>query len=663
MKRLLYFLSFAAMLFVGMACSESDGVDNPTKPESGKAEFTAQFKSLETRVSLNGATQQWEAGDQIVINDTTFTTSETGAKVKFKADKFNAAKGEAVVARYGSSEIATTQSARANNIPLGIPAIAVGEYASGMELTFSSVASFIKFTTHASGDITFESPDGGVLAAMFDVDDDGTVTFATDGSTAVTLKGCEAGKSYYVAIAPVTLKGDLAISVGGKELKSDKSNKTFAANTIYDLGKLTATAEKPEEPKDPEEPEDVEKRVYKIYLYQYQNSWSDVRLYAWDANETKYCGEWPGAKSGGEELFNGHKYLVWDMPVEAAGESISVIFNDGKAEGGAQSADFAIGVLAADCYLRLYGTEVSTIEDRRDPIPADGYEPDQPDTPDQPADGDTSPWALAGTFNDWANLAMHTTESSNLFVAKGVTLDDYAEIKVKDAATWDISYGGGINYLMADRWMTVYNNGSNVAVAEGGTYDIYFELGGDTGKLYLVSAGGAYSAATEQTSNGPAPGEPDQPDTPDTPENPDTPAVGEEYGGWGLVGEHQGWDIANPTPMYKSSTEGLYICENVTLKPTGFKFARRGLENWDGANTYFGAWKGTNEQEYFDFMVEMEVGSWYDVYDNNLGEHATNIGVTDWSKSYDVYLRVVEHAEWGEHLAYTIVEHGTAVSF
>lgn len=137
----------------------------------------------------------------------------------------------------------------------------------------------------------------------------------------------------------------------------------------------------------------------------------------------------------------------------------------------------------------------------------------------------------------------------------------------------------------------------------------------------------------------------------------------EEYA-WGLVGQHQGWDIANPTPMYKTGDGKGYARCNVTLQSNGFKFAKHGLTNWDTSNTYFGAWKeSTSGSGYFNFSTEMTAGDWYGVYTNNLGGQSYNIGVTDFNKTYDIYVKVIQDQSWGQELGYTVVEHGTAVTF
>ena len=132
--------------------------------------------------------------------------------------------------------------------------------------------------------------------------------------------------------------------------------------------------------------------------------------------------------------------------------------------------------------------------------------------------------------------------------------------------------------------------------------------------------------------------------------------------GWGLVGQHQGWDIANTTPMYKVADKA-YAALNVTLKDNGFKFAKTGLQNWNTDNTYFGAWKKSSGKGYFNFSTEMGTGAWYGVYTNNLGGQSENIGVSDFTKKYDVYVKVITDADWGQELGYTVVTEGTAVTF
>lgn len=59
----------------------------------------------------------------------------------------------------------------------------------------------------------------------------------------------------------------------------------------------------------------------------------------------------------------------------------------------------------------------------------------------------------------------------------------------------------------------------------------------------------------------------------------------------------------------------------------------------------------------------MGTGAWYSVYTNNLGGQSENIGVSDFTKKYDVYVKVITDADWGQELGYTVVTEGTAVTF
>ena len=136
----------------------------------------------------------------------------------------------------------------------------------------------------------------------------------------------------------------------------------------------------------------------------------------------------------------------------------------------------------------------------------------------------------------------------------------------------------------------------------------------------------------------------------------------EEYA-WGLVGQHQGWDITNPSRMYKTADGKGYARCGVKLQDNGFKFAKTGLKDWNTANTSFGAWKKTSGKDFFNYSTEMGVGAWYGVYTNNLGGQSNNIGVSDFTKTYDIYVKVMTDADWGQELGYTVVTAGTKVTF
>ncbi len=133
---------------------------------------------------------------------------------------------------------------------------------------------------------------------------------------------------------------------------------------------------------------------------------------------------------------------------------------------------------------------------------------------------------------------------------------------------------------------------------------------------------------------------------------------------WGLVGQHQGWDIANVTRLYQTTTANVYARGDIKLADNGFKFALVSGADWNDNKTNFGAWKKTDGKEFFDYSTEMAAGAWYEnVYTDNASSQFANIGVSDFNKAYDIYMNIFTSGSWGYGVHYTVVEHGTAVTF
>lgn len=120
---------------------------------------------------------------------------------------------------------------------------------------------------------------------------------------------------------------------------------------------------------------------------------------------------------------------------------------------------------------------------------------------------------------------------------------------------------------------------------------------------------------------------------------------------WGLVGQHQNWNLvkANLTRLYKEA-DNLFVVKGIKLSSTGFKFTQLTNTNWD---LTFGVNSGT--------YVYSPLGSWYQgIYTNNRDDKSNDIKVSDWNKTYDIYLRYVQNANWGKELGFAIVETGTS---
>lgn len=286
-------------------------------------------------------------------------------------------------------------------------------------------------------------------------------------------------------------------------------------------------------------PEDLSIPQYKVYVHPYNNVWTKFNLYSWDTAGANPTGAWPGTTTTVTESINGYTYYVWTMPRSATDSSLSIILNDGTT----QTADFVLGKLDKDYYLLLNGVTLSFVEDKENPEPEVVQGEPQPST-----------WALAGDFNSWGDLVMYTTDVDNLFVAKGVNIGAYKEVKIKQVGNWNTSYGGGINYLNANIWTKVYSGGSNLTIINAGKYDIYFDNANK--RIYVMNEGADYETATEQSANGAAP---------------DLSGAS-----WGLCGAHNNWSSPD-IKLEWDGTIGFYVALNAKL--TG-EFKVRANNSW-----------------------------------------------------------------------------------
>ena len=66
---------------------------------------------------------------------------------------------------------------------------------------------------------------------------------------------------------------------------------------------------------------------------------------------------------------------------------------------------------------------------------------------------------------------------------------------------------------------------------------------------------------------------------------------------------------------------------------------------------------------FHNYSTEMPVGQWYDMWTDACSVQKENLGVGNWSKSYDVYIKWTEYYQNSQHVYYTIVETGTKVSY
>lgn len=191
-------------------------------------------------------------------------------------------------------------------------------------------------------------------------------------------------------------------------------------------------------------------------------------------------------------------------------------------------------------------------------------------TLDKPFVAEKSEWGIVGDLTSWSDngdIAMYTTPTANLFVAKNITITEaqvYTGFKIRNKGNWTgTNYGGNFAYFVADRYMSVWKDGQNMQFTEAGTYDIYFQYkDGNEGKVWLVKAGTDYTTVAEQTKEGPMPNLSDV--------------------SWGLCGTHNNWSSPD-SQLTWDGTLGMYVIKNINL--TG-DFKVRGNNDWNKVANY-----------------------------------------------------------------------------
>lgn len=389
--------------------------------------------------------------------------------------------------------------------------------------------------------------------------------------TTITLK---AGDDIWVAIAPCVEKTALTVISEEKEVLFVEEL-ALKPCVIYNLGEIV-----PETTPEPEPtPESVD--VYFVPNDEWRDSGAWFAAYLWEGNEELDV-----------KLLDEDEDGIYSVAIPKS--MTNIIFcrmNPAYSEFAwnyvwKQTVDLKVGV-APNNYFYITGADSG-----------EWHSADYNPNPNPPTT-ELSKWAVAGTFNEWGDEVMFTTDVANIFVAQGLTLEEGAKFKIKGVGSWDVNYGGGINNLMPNMWMTGVKSGKNIAIAKSGTYDIYFDS--QNKYIYLMEEGVDYTTATEQSVDG------------------------EESISWGLCGTHNNWgnDGVKDIVLTWDQTTGLYVAYNATL--TG-EFKVRANNAW--GNDY-----GSNQ--------------WVIVDDKN-GQQMTKSGgnckVT--SGTYDVYFDLSNALIW-----------------
>ncbi len=185
---------------------------------------------------------------------------------------------------------------------------------------------------------------------------------------------------------------------------------------------------------------------------------------------------------------------------------------------------------------------------------------DAPAQPEAPADV----WGLIGVNDDWSNdIVMTNDAATGMFVKKEVSFNPGSGFKIRANAEWDNTknYGlaGGNGYVTPDTAISVITDGGsgNMMLADGGTFDVYFDLANTT--VYVMTVGKLPSEAGGAVA-------------------PEKPVIDLTAHTWSLIGTLNGsnWD----TDFDMAVEGGFAVAKNVTIAATEL-FKVRADKGWD----------------------------------------------------------------------------------
>ena len=320
-------LMLAALVIIGAAaCTENN--ENVENAQEAGFSFYAEIVN-DTRATIadeNGDKTwetKWELGDKLYVNDTFEFVCTDVEKGKFTCY-------DDAVAELAGTAVTVSTDGKHHSLQ-GAKAFyttaAVENFGEG-KVELQSLTSFFRFTYNGTGDVKLSLSEP---------------LFRTEEGTAVNEITVSGNGEQFVAFWPNGAEVKLTFSANGE---TKEVSKTFAAGMVYNLGDRTP--------------------VYKVYVYKYNTDWSNVYMYMWDDLETFIFGVWPGSTAAAKETINGYEYMVWTIPTQHNGKTVSMILNNNS---GSQTADFNLGVINEDKYVILNSGIADFIKDANNPEP------------------------------------------------------------------------------------------------------------------------------------------------------------------------------------------------------------------------------------------------------------------------------------------------------
>ena len=263
MKKILFAMAALAAL---ASCQKVELAEQNSVNTNGERVITAYFDNAGTKTTLdeNGITPKWAPNDKIMLlNETSkeeITLDGEDISSDGKSVTITTTLGGTIYAVYPSNATSAEKVETANIVPVTLSAenqdgtfasanICVAKENDG-SLAFKNVTSVLHLTQTAStgvNEIIITTP-SAYIAGTGTVDmseTTPTLALSSGQSNKIKVKSESVKTDYYIAVAPTTLPVGTAFGFAtGSELGGTNlsDTKTIAANTIYNIGSMDASA-------------------------------------------------------------------------------------------------------------------------------------------------------------------------------------------------------------------------------------------------------------------------------------------------------------------------------------------------------------------------------------------------------------------------------------
>ena len=261
MKKILFAMAVLAAL---ASCQKADLAEQNSVNTNGERVITAYFDNAGTKTTLDGVTPKWSENDKIMLLDETgkqeITLEESNISADGKSVTITTTLEGTIYAVYPSNATSAEKVETPNIVPVTLSANQDGTFGSANicvakendgKLAFKNVTSVLHLTQTAAttkvNEIIITTP-SAYIAGTGTVDMSATtptLALSSGQSKKIKVKSASAKSDYYIAVAPTTLPAGTAFGfatgskLGGTNLSDTK---TIAANTIYNIGSMDASA-------------------------------------------------------------------------------------------------------------------------------------------------------------------------------------------------------------------------------------------------------------------------------------------------------------------------------------------------------------------------------------------------------------------------------------